>query len=133
MPNGDSTGWQKKYVDAYQLAKEAAGSGNQGGAIEIMQREVEAQRSGRGRFFRRLQLVELCLATGKEAVAQPILEDMLAAVDAHKLEDWEDRDLVASALVSLVKASKRIQGDAKEKAKMFDRLCRLNPAKALEI
>jgi type VI secretion system protein ImpA len=131
--NGDGIGWQKKYVDAYQLAKEAVSAGNQGGAIEIMQREVEAQRSGRGRFLRRLQLVELCLSTGKEAVAQPILEDMLAAIDAHKLEDWEERDMVAAALVSIVKASKRIQGDAKEKAKMFDRLCRLNPAKALEI
>ena len=41
--------------------------------------------------------------------------------------------MVASALVSIDKANKRIQGDAKEKAKMFDRLCRLNPARALEI
>jgi type VI secretion system protein ImpA len=132
--NGDAeTGWQKKYVDAYQLAKEAIAANNSNGAIDIMQREVERQRSGRGRFLRRLQLVDLCLSTGKEAIAQPILEDMLAALDAHKLEDWEDRDMVASALVSIVKANKRIQGDAKEKAKMFDRLCRLNPARALEI
>ena len=132
--NGDGdTGWQKKYVDAYQLAKEAISAGNAGGAIDLMQREVERQRSGRGRFLRRLQLVELCLSTGKEAIAQPILEDMLASLDTHKLEDWEDRDMVASALVSIVKGSKRIQGDAKEKAKMFDRLCRLNPARALEI
>jgi type VI secretion system protein ImpA len=130
--NGDS-GWQKNYVDAYQLAKDAVAAGNPNGAIDMMQREVEIQRSGRGRFLRRLQLIEICLTTGKEAAAQPILEDMLAAVDAHKLEDWEERDMIASALVAIVKGSKRIQGDAKEKAKMFDRLCRLNPARALEI
>ena len=42
----------------------------------------------RGRFLRRLQLVSLCLRTGKEAVAQPILEDLLTSLDTHKLEDW---------------------------------------------
>ena len=36
-----------------------------------MQREIARQRSGRGRFKRTLQLVELCVAAGKDAIAQP--------------------------------------------------------------
>ena len=88
------------------------------------------QRSGRGRFLRKLQLAEICISAGKEAIAQTLLDDIAAAVENHKLEDWEDRETVVGALCLLMKSSKKA-ADAKEKQKLFERICRLDPVQAL--
>jgi hypothetical protein len=80
---------------------------------------------------RRIQFVEICIAAGKDAIVQPLLEDMIVTIDNHKLEEWEDKSYMASVLITIMRASKRIQGDAKEKQKYFDRVCRLDPAQGL--
>jgi len=126
-----SEGWRRKFVDPFALAQAAMRGGEPLKALEIMKDEIGRQRSGRGRFLRRLQLVQLCAGSGKEAIAQPILEDLIAAVDAHKIEEWEDREVVAEALALIMTASKRVSGDAKEKQKYFERICRLDPVRAL--
>ena len=126
-----SPGWQKQFVDSSVLAKEAVRSGQPERAIEIMNQELSRQRSARGRFQRRIQFVEICVAAGKDTIVQPMLEDMIATIDAHKLEEWEDKAYLASALITIMKASKKIQSDAKEKQKYFERVCRLDPAQAL--
>ncbi|HBY60835.1 MAG TPA: type VI secretion system protein TssA [Solibacterales bacterium] len=129
----NGVGWKKRFVDPYDLAKELQRGGKEAQAFEVMNREIERQRSGRGRFERRLQLVQMLVSAGKDTIAQPILEDLIAAIDAHKLEEWEDREKIAQALATIMKASKRIQGDAKEKAKLFDRICRLDPVQAMSV
>src|ERR1035438_10870409 len=91
-------------------------------AFEILNKEIERQRSGRGRFQRKLQLAQVCIGAGKDAIAQPLLDDIAAAVENHKLEDWEDREMVAGVLAFLMQASKKIQGDAKVKQAMFERI-----------
>jgi type VI secretion system protein ImpA len=123
--------WQKKYVDSIVLAKEAVKAGQPEKAIEIMTQELARQRSARGRFQRRLQFIDICVAAGKEAIVQPMLDDMIATIDAHKLEEWEDKSLIAAAIVTIMRASKKIQGAAAEKQKFFERVCRLDPAQAL--
>ena len=123
--------WQKKFVDSSVLAKEALRIGQPDKAIDIMNQELGRQRSARGRFQRRIQFVEICMAAGKDAIVQPMLEDMIATIDAHKLEEWEDKTYVATALIIIMRASKKIQADAKEKQKYFERICRLDPAQAL--
>ncbi len=125
------SGWQKNFVDSYALATDALRAGQEQKAFEVMFKEVERQRSGRGRFQRRLQLVQLCMTAGKDAIAQPLLDDITAAIDAHKLEEWEDREMIASALATILKSSKKVQADAKEKQKLFERICRLDPVQAL--
>lgn len=127
----DSREWQPKFVDSYELAMQALRAGKEARAFEILHAEIQRQTSGRGRFIRRLQMVQLCVATGKESIMQPYLEDLIAAIENHKLEDWEDRGMIASALLNIMKASKEIQSDAKEKQKLFVRICRLDPAQAL--
>jgi type VI secretion system protein ImpA len=124
-------GFRKKFADPFTLAVAAMKAGNHQKTFEIMCEEISRQRCGRGRFFRRLQLVQLCISSNKETIAQPILEDLIAALDAHKIEDWEERETVAEALAAIMSASKRIQADAKEKQKYFERICRLDPVKAL--
>jgi type VI secretion system protein ImpA len=131
--NGAGCPWQKKTTDAYDQALQAHESGQLQRALEILYEDLHRQRSGRGRFRRKLQMAELCVRAGKEDVAQPLLEDIAAALENHKLEEWEDRELVCSALVILMKSSKRIQGAAQEKQKLFERVCRLNPLQALSL
>jgi type VI secretion system protein ImpA len=129
--NGRPSAWQKRTADAHDQATEAYAGGQPQRALEILYEDLQRQRSGRGRFRRTLQMAELCVLSGKEDVAQPLLDDIADALEKHKLEDWEDRELVCSALLMLMKSSKKIQGDAKEKQKLFERVCRLNPLQAL--
>jgi type VI secretion system protein ImpA len=123
--------WPARAVDSYVLAQELLKAGQPEKAFEIMQKEISGQRSGRGRFGRKLQLVELCVAAGKDAIAQPLLDDLAVSIDNHKLEDWEDKEMVAAALTTVMTLSKKIQGNAAEKQKLFERICRLDPVRAL--
>ncbi|HEY7392095.1 MAG TPA: type VI secretion system domain-containing protein, partial [Bryobacteraceae bacterium] len=119
--------------DPYERALEVMKAGKVSDAIGILQQQIERQPSGRGRFQRKLQLAQLCLAAGKETIAQPLLDDIAAAIETHKLDDWEEGGLVAGALAFLMQSSKKIQGDAKAKQSMFERICRLDPVQALSV
>jgi len=126
-------GWQKRFVDPQALAQEAMRAGQQQKAVEILQHEVERAASGRARFLRKMQLAQICIAAGKDPIAQLLLDDVAAAIDTHKLDDWEDRETIARALVFLLQNSKKIQADAKTKQALFERVCRLDPVQALSI
>ena len=138
-PHGPATddarapGWQKRFVDPQALAQEAMRAGQQPKAVEILQREVERALSGRARFLRKMQLARICIGAGKDSIAQPLLDDVAAAIDTHKLDDWEDRETIAGALVFLLQSSKKIQADAKAKQALFERICRLDPVQALSV
>lgn len=133
MENAHEPGWQKKFIDSQALATEAMRQGQPQKAFDILCKEVERQRSGRGRFLRKLQLAQLCIGAGKDAIAQPLLDDIAASLETHKLEDWEDREMVAGVLAFLLQSSKKIQGDAKAKQAVFERICRLDPAQAFSV
>jgi len=138
-PHGPATddsrapGWQKRFVDPQALAQEAMRAGQQQKAVEILQREVERAPNGRARFLRKTQLAQICIAAGKDSIAQLLLDDLAAAIDTHKLDDWEDRETIARALVFLLQSSKKIQADAKVKQALFERICRLDPVQALSV
>ncbi len=131
LPEARLNGWPKKPVDAADRAALEMAAGQEAAAIELLQTELAAQVSGRARFQRRLQLVQLLVSAGKEAVAQPLLDDIAADLDTHKLENWEDPNMVASAMLTLIKWNARIREDATEKQKLFERICRLDPVAAL--
>jgi type VI secretion system protein ImpA len=128
--NGTPT-WLAQSVDAYVLAKDALAAGQEEKAFAIMRAEVARQRSGRRRFRRTMQMVELAVAAGKDGIAQPLLDDITATIENHKLDAWEDPELVASDLLKLMRYSKKIQGSAGDKQKLFERICRLDPVQAL--
>jgi type VI secretion system protein ImpA len=114
--------WLAPALDPYALAKDALASGQQALAQE---------RSGRRRFRRTVQTIELAIAAGKDEIAQPLLEDVAAAIETHKLDAWEDPEQMAEDLAKLMRYSKKIQGSSSEKQKLFERICRLDPVKAL--
>jgi type VI secretion system protein ImpA len=128
--NGTPT-WLAASVDAYSLAKDALAAGQEEKAFGIMRIEVARQRSGRRRFRRTMQMVELAMTAGKDGIAQPLLEDIAATIETHKLDAWEDPDQVASDLLKLMRYSKKIQGSSSDKQKLFERICRLDPVQAL--
>lgn len=138
-PHGPATedarapGWQKRFVDPQALAQEAMRAGQQQKAVEILQREVERAPNGRARFLRKMQLAQICISASKDSIAQLLLDDVAATIDTHKLDDWEDRETIARALVFLLQNSKKIQADAKAKQALFERVCRLDPVQALSV
>lgn len=129
--NGLGSRWPGQPTDAYVSALQALRAGQERKAFEILQQDIARKRSGRERFRRRMQLVEICASTNKANVAQPILDDLAAAIEMHKLDEWEDPGLVASALATLMKMSTKIQADKAQQQKIFERICRLDPAQAL--
>ena len=96
--------------------------------IQLAARET----CGRNRFQRKLMLAEVCLASKRERLARNILEELAEQIDSLKLEMWETSELVASVWIRLYKLYK--QGDSSDHdraAKLYDRLCRLDPWQAL--
>lgn len=130
--NGAPT-WLAAAVDAYALAQDALAAGQEEKAFAIMRAEVSRQRSGRRRFRRMMQTVELAIAAGKDGIAQPLLEDIAAAIETHKLDTWEDPEQIAGDLIKLMRYSKSIQDSSSERQKLFDRICRLDPVQALSV
>jgi len=130
--NGAPT-WLARAVNPYILAKDALAAGHEEKAFAIMRVEIARQRSGRHRFRRTMEMIELAIAAGKDSIAQPLLEDIAAAIEAHKLDAWEDPELIASDLTKLMRYSKKIQGSAADKQKLFERICRLDPVQALDV
>jgi type VI secretion system protein ImpA len=131
VENHSAPGWHRKFVDSYDLARESLRAGKAEKAIELMQLEVERQLSGRGRFLRKMQLVEVCISAGKGQIAQPIIEDLASAIENNHLEVWEDREVIAKALVMILKNSQRVQADDSEKARLFQMVVRLDPVQAI--
>ena len=129
--NGTGSRWPGQPTDAYASALQALREGQERKAFEILQQDIARKRSGRERFRRRMQLVEICASTNKGNVAQPILDDLAAAIETHKLDEWEDPGVVASALATIMKMSTKIQADKAQQQKLFERICRLDPAQAL--
>jgi type VI secretion system protein ImpA len=130
--NGTPT-WLAPAMDANSRAKDALAAGRAEEAFSILRTELIKQRSGRMRFRRTMQLVELAVAAGKDEIAQPLLEDLAAAIETHKLDAWEDPEQMAADLTKLMRFSKKIQGSSSEKQKLFERICRLDPVKALNV
>jgi len=118
--------------DTYTLALDAARSGRASDAIRMLAEEIPRQQSGRTRFQCKLQLAQICMMTGHEALAQPILEELASAIAEHKLEDWEAADVVAHPLAMLYRCLDKLHGDAQVKQRLYAQISRLDPVQALE-
>ena len=129
--SNDSSGAADKPEDPGDVAMRAAREGRPQEAIEILTREAAAERSGRGRFQRRLQLAQLCLSMGHERIAHPILEQLVAEIDNRTLEGWESSDTVAHVLALLYRCLDKLKTGEDRKHLIYDRICRLDPIQAL--
>ena len=126
-PNGEDAG------EVIQLAMKAARAGRVQEAIGMLTRELGKERSGRGRFQRQIQLANVFLATKHEAIAYPILAELSDEIDRRKLEEWEDPSVVAQPLALLYRCAEKLGREDAEKEKIYQKLCRLDPAQALSL
>jgi type VI secretion system protein ImpA len=127
----DSSPAADKPEDPAEIAMRAAREGRPQEAIEILTREAAAERSGRGRFQRRLQLAQLCTSMGHERIAHPILEQLVSEIDNRSLEGWESPDTVAHVLALLYRCLDKLKAGEERKQLIYDRICRLDPIQAL--
>jgi len=118
--------------DTFTLALEAARGGRAGEAIQMLANEIPQQRSGRARFQRKLQLAQICMITKHEALARPILEELAASIDAHRLEEWEAAETISHPLAMLYRCLDKLDGDPAVKQKLYAQISRLDPVQALE-
>ena len=112
---------------------QAARSGRPQEGIELLMREMVQERSGRARFHRKIQLTQLCVSTGHDAIAFPILQELAAEIERRKLEDWETPDVLAQPLALLYRCLAKSDGDPAERQKLYAWICRLDPLQALTV
>jgi type VI secretion system protein ImpA len=130
---GESNAQVPAPPDAYELAMEAARNGRLDEAMHILSEEVAQAQSGRGRFLRRVQLAQICLACGNDEIGRPILEELAAEIERRGLESWENMDLIAQPLALLYRSMGNSEETEMEKRKLYARICRLDPARALSL
>jgi type VI secretion system protein ImpA len=115
------------------MALQAARSGHAQEAIEILAREAAQESSGRGRFRRRVQLAQVCMGSGHNSIAYPVLRDLAAEIERRNLEQWETADTIAHPLALLFRCMAKMDVSAEEKQKIYGMVCRLDPVQALAI
>lgn len=131
METDDSPEAEARPEDPHDIALRAAREGRPQEAFEILTREAAAERSGRGRFQRRLQLAQLCMSLGHERIAHPILEQLVTEVDNRSLEGWESSETVARVLALLHRCLVTLNTGEDRKHLIYDRICRLDPVQAM--
>ena len=119
--------------DVYEVALQSAQSGRLDDALDILMREADGERTGRGRFHRKVQLAQICIASRKESIAYPILQDLAREIEQRRLEDWEEGNVVAHPLVLLLKCMDRLKIDGGEKQRIYGQICRLDPVQAARL
>ncbi|MEZ6186375.1 MAG: type VI secretion system domain-containing protein [Planctomycetota bacterium] len=116
--------------------EEARGLLLQGGLADAV-RKLEAglaeQRSRRGRFRWALAVAQLCLDGDKAELASFRLRSLESELEQYGLVEWEPQ--LAVTYLGLGYRCARAQGDsgAAEAQKIYERLCRVDMAAALEL
>jgi type VI secretion system protein ImpA len=100
-------------------------------AIELLFRELDREKSARGRFLRQAQLTRIMVESGFEAIARPILDEMLQRMETHRLEEWEAGPLLAQPLSALYQCLAKTGEDASRQQQLYLRICRLDPVQAM--
>ncbi len=124
--NGNGTG-----DGVYEKALEAANGGNTAEAISALTHELAHSDSGRSRFFRRVELAQLLMAIGKDALAYPILKELAQEVTDRKLEEWESPATVARPLALMYRCMAKLQVDTGQMEELHARICKLDVGQAL--
>jgi type VI secretion system protein ImpA len=126
---GSSDGAGGPWSEAEKLVRSGEIEKGLAEMIQLAARET----CGRNRFQRKLVLAEICLASRRERLARNVLEELAEQIDSLKLEFWESTELIAGVWIRLYKLYKQgsDSSDHDRAAKLYERLCRLDPWQAL--
>ncbi|MBS1831096.1 MAG: type VI secretion system protein TssA [Acidobacteria bacterium] len=119
--------------DAFEVAKDYYRSGSLSSAISWLNQQLAKESNGRGRFERKAQIAWLLIESTNDVLALSYVEECLAQVEAHKLEEWEAGPWLAEFLASFLSLLERRGADWEVRNKLYKTIARLDPAKALSI
>lgn len=124
--NGDGHG-----RDPVSLATAEVRSGRADRAIALLMREANREKTSRGRFMLQAHLARIMVDAGHHTVAMPILEQLIADVENHRLEEWEAGELVAAPMALMYRVLELTDGDSSTRQSLYLRICRLDPIQAI--
>ena len=130
-PGDDTDPDRARREGSFERAQQMVQGGDPEGAIRLLMRRADRERSERARFFSRAEAAAIMVSRGEMAVARPILDELLHEVDQHNLEDWEAGEVVARPLGLLYRCLD--QGEGPIKQQIYQRICRLDPLLARSI
>lgn len=124
MPADSSGSWQ----EAEALVR--SGSVDQG--LQKMAALAAQETSGRGRFLRKLMLVDVCRNASRGRLARTVLEELNQQIAEYKLEQWESSALVGAVWSRLYRLYKTSDSstDQEQAVLLYNQLCRLDPWQA---
>jgi hypothetical protein len=99
----------------------------------MLAEEIHKQQTGRQRFLLTAQLARICLASGRESIALPILRQLAKDIDEHRLEGWESRDVIVQPLSMLYQCATQSDEAGGDRQSLYARICRLDPVRAMDI
>ncbi|HEY5062455.1 MAG TPA: type VI secretion system domain-containing protein, partial [Gemmatimonadaceae bacterium] len=117
--------------DPIALANAEVRAGRADRAIALLMRESSREKTRRGRFLFQSQLARIMVDAGHAPVAMPILEELIADIEAFKLEEWEAGELVAAPMSLLYRCLEKAESGAETRQSLYLRICRLDPVQAI--
>lgn len=102
-------------------------------AIELLMRALDREKTRRGRFLRQAELAGIMVDAGFAQVAQPILEELMGDIEAHRLETWEAGEMVARPLALMYACLQKADGTDAARKELYLRIARLDPLQAIGV
>jgi type VI secretion system protein ImpA len=133
VPSLDDSEIDESGDEVFHEALSKAGAGRLTEALAILTRQLASERSGRAQFLRRVQLAHILMAADQSRVALPILDELALEIGNRSLETWEDRAALAYPLSLMLECLKTGDASEADRAAVYARICRLDPARALSI
>jgi type VI secretion system protein VasJ len=132
---------QMAATQQYEEARKTLGSGDLAEALEIMRDGAVQDASQKETFHRQLYIATLCLKGGQPSIAQPLLDDLDAAIERHAIDAWDPPlalevwthrcqcyDALAQKAPDADKAELFKQAD-----QAFEKICRVDATRAVSI
>jgi type VI secretion system protein ImpA len=130
---GTSAGMRGSGRSPYDRAMEKVRAGEPEKAIELLIMQAAQEGSERERFLRRAQAAAIMVDAGREAIALPILEDLMAQIEKHGLEEYEAGEVVAQPMGLLFRCMNKMGGNDGQMQELYLRICRLDPMQAIHL
>jgi hypothetical protein len=122
-----------KEPDAFEVAESEMNAGRFDEAFRVLAEALQREQSGRGRMQRKMQLAKVSMEANQHRIALPILRELFHLIEERRLDTWEAPDLICPPLAMLYRCLEKTDDDAEYRRRVYERLCALDPLRALEL
>jgi type VI secretion system protein VasJ len=123
-------------LEVVAAARKQLAAGQVAEALAALRVLAASRPDGRGRFRVRLELAKAAAGAGLMAVARATYDELDRDAITHRLDEWEPA-VAAEVLKGLIAATRALGNDPRGVkdglVPQYQRLCRLDPAAALEV